>query len=132
MVLPYICAMQPILDSINALYKKWKGKEAVSLDVLPQSGSERRYFRLHGESDSVIGTYGANIKENESFIYFSEHFAAKKLCTPIILAISDDRMFYLQEDFGDTSLLNKLEAQGFVDPVYELFKKALKSWRDCR
>jgi len=126
MVFPYICPMQPILDSINALYKKWKGKEAVSLDVLPQSGSERRYFRLHSENDTVIGTYGANIKENESFIYFSRHFADKKLCTPKILAISDDRMFYLQEDFGDSSLLNQLEAEGFTDTVYGLFKKSLE------
>ena len=118
--------MQPILDSINALYKKWKGKEAVSLDVLPQSGSERRYFRLHGENDSVIGTYGANIKENESFIYFSDHFAEKNLCTPTILAVSDDRMYYLQQDFGDTSLLNKLEKESFTDPVYDLFKKSLE------
>jgi len=34
-------------------------------------------------------------------------------------------MFYLQEDFGDVSLLNCLEADGFSQPVYELFKKSL-------
>ena len=115
--------MQSILDSIKALYKNWKGEEPVSIDVLPQSGSERRYFRLHGKKDSVIGTYGANIKENESFIYFSEKFREKKLATPEILAVSEDRIFYLQEDFGDVSLLNKLEEEGFTDNVYGLFKK---------
>ena len=118
--------MQSILDSIKTLYKKWKGEEAVSLDVLPQSGSERRYFRLHGKNDSVIGTYGANIKENESFIYFTEHFRKKMLATPQVLAVSDDRIFYLQEDFGDISLLNKLETEGFTDPVYHLFKISLE------
>src|SRR5882724_1447306 len=112
----YFCRMQQLVDSISALYKQWKGTEALAIDVLPQSGSERRYFRLHarlpdgqGKDETVIGTYGANIKENESFFYFSEQFHKKQLAVPEILAISDDRMFYLQEDFGDISLLNRLE-----------------------
>jgi len=119
--------MQEILDSIRALYKKWNGNEAVSLDVLPQSGSERRYFRLYGAEGSVIGTYGANIKENESFIYFSDHFRKKDLAIPEIFVISEDRMFYLQEDFGDSSLLNNLEADGYTPDVYTLFRKSLEA-----
>ena len=119
--------MQHLIDSISSLYKKWKGSDALSIDVLPQSGSERRYFRLHGKKGSVIGTYGANIKENESFIYFSRHFHKKGLAVPEIYTISDDRMFYLQEDFGDISLLNRLEAEGFTKEVYDLFKKSLEA-----
>jgi aminoglycoside/choline kinase family phosphotransferase len=117
--------MQHAIEAIQQLYTEWKGQPPQSIDVLPQSGSERRYFRLHGKEDSVIGTYGANIKENESFIYFSDLFSEKKLATPKILAVSKDRVFYLQEDFGDTSLLNKLEAAGFTPYVYDLFKKSL-------
>jgi aminoglycoside/choline kinase family phosphotransferase len=126
MVFPYICDMQTLLDSIRELYKNWKGEEPISIDVLPQSGSERRYFRLHGNDGSVIGTYGANIKENESFIYFSEQFRQKGLATPTVLVVSEDRTFYLQEDFGDVSLLNRLEAEGFTDPVYRLFRSSLE------
>lgn len=118
--------MLPIIDSIKQLYTKWKGAEPRSIDVLPQSGSERRYFRLFGDSESVIGTYGANIPENETFIYFSRQFKPKGLAVPEILAISEDGMYYLQEDFGDTSLLNRLENEGFVQPVYDLFKKSLE------
>lgn len=117
--------MQNLTEAIRELYIRWKGTEPVSLDVLPQSGSERRYFRLYDKSSSVIGTYGANIKENEAFFYFSEKFRQKELATPRILAISDDKQYYLQEDFGDVSLLNKLEAGGFTQPVYDLFKKSL-------
>ena len=118
--------MQNLTEAIRELYIKWKGKEPVSLDVLPQSGSERRYFRLYDGNSSVIGTYGANIKENETFFYFSEKFLEKELATPEILAISEDKQFYLQEDFGNVSLLNKLEAGGFTEPVYQLFKKSLE------
>jgi aminoglycoside/choline kinase family phosphotransferase len=125
--LTYFCDMQAILDSIKTLYTSWKGAAPVSLDVLPQSGSERRYFRLYGANDSVIGTYGANIKENETFIYFSEQFRQKNLAVPEILAVSDDQKFYLQEDFGNVSLLNRLETEGFIQPVYDLFARSLEA-----
>lgn len=117
--------MQHAIEAIQQLYTEWKGQPPQSIDLLPQSGSERRYFRLHGKEGSVIGTYGANIKENESFIYFSSLFSEKKLATPQLLAVSKDRVFYLQEDFGNTSLLNKLEAGSFTPYVYDLFKKSL-------
>lgn len=119
--------MQKLLDSIKELYKEWAGEDVASVDVLPQSGSERRYFRLHGKKGSVIGTYGANTKENETFIYFSRHFKKKGLAVPEIFAISDDGAFYLQEDFGDISLLNRLESEGFTDNTYGLFKKSLEA-----
>ncbi|MBS1920167.1 MAG: phosphotransferase [Bacteroidetes bacterium] len=119
--------MQEKLDSIKQLYKDWKGENVVSLDVLPQSGSERRYFRLYSKEVSVIGTYGANIKENETFIYFSRHFREKNLAVPEIFAINEKQDCYLQEDFGEISLLNRLEAERFTQPVYDLFKNSLEA-----
>jgi len=120
--------MQQVILSIQELYKKWRGKETVSIDVLPQSGSERRYFRLHEEDGStIIGTYGANIKENETFFYFSEKFFKQQLTVANIHAISDDRMFYLQEDFGDISLIDRLESEGYSDEIYNLFQKSLQT-----
>jgi len=118
--------MQSMIDAISELYKDWKGKDHRQLDVLPQSGSERRYFRVYDSDDSVIGTYGANIKENETFIYFSDHFRKKDLPVANILAVNDSITAYLQEDFGDRSLLNILEQKKFTDEVYSLFKKSLE------
>ena len=69
--------MQNLLQSIEKLYEEWSGKSASSIDVLPQSGSERRYFRIHtGDGNTIMATHGANIKENETFFYFSNHFPA--------------------------------------------------------
>jgi aminoglycoside/choline kinase family phosphotransferase len=119
--------MQEIIQQIKELYSSWRNEPAHSVDVLQQSGSERRYFRLYGAKDSVIGTYGANIRENETFIYFSKSFRAKGLSVPEVLAVSADGAFYLQEDFGNDSLLNRLEAGGFTPEVYELFRKSLHS-----
>ncbi len=123
----YICKMQHLLEKIASLYKQWKGIEPVSIEILPQSGSERRYFRLFGKTESVIGTYGANIKENKTFFYFSKEFKKKNLPVAEIYAISEDEMYYIQEDFGSISLLNHLEAKGFSNEVYNLFKKSLEA-----
>ena len=118
--------MQQLIDGITQLYKDWKGYEPLGIDVLPQSGSDRRYFRLHQQNgNSLIATFGNNIKENESFLYFAEHFYNKGLPVPEIFAVSEDRMFYIQEDFGDVSLLNILEEKRFVPEVYQLFKESL-------
>jgi aminoglycoside/choline kinase family phosphotransferase len=120
--------MQHIIESTLELYKKWRSKDAASIDVLPRSGSERRYFRIHEQDGStIIGTYGANIKENETFFYFSENFFGKLLPVANILAISNDRMFYLQEDFGDISLIDRLESEGYTEEIYGLFQKSLQT-----
>src|SRR6478672_9449368 len=118
--------MQSIIDSVSHLYRSWSGKDPHHVDVLPQSGSERRYFRLYNErGETVIGTYGLNVAENEAFIYFSGHFAKKGLPVPRILGINHDRIVYLQEDFDNVSLLDMLEKHGFTDQVYDLFKESL-------
>lgn len=119
--------MQTVSDVIRDLYVQWKGGQPASIDLLPQSGSDRRYFRIHeANGGSVIATVGANIRENETFIYFSNHFQKKQLPTPRIYAVNDELTIYLQEDFGNVSLLNKLEALGLCDEVYDLFKKSLR------
>jgi len=123
----YFCQMQSMIDAISQLYKAWKGKDPDRIEVLPQSGSERRYFRLHEQSETVIAAYGANIKENETFIYFSKHFQKNNLPVANILAVNEDITAYLQEDFGDVSLLKILEEHRFTDHVYSLFKKSLEA-----
>ncbi|HVF80898.1 MAG TPA: RNase adapter RapZ [Flavisolibacter sp.] len=118
--------MQELVNAVSELYKSHTGKDPVLVDVLPQSGSDRRYFRIHGDNGTtVIGTHGLNIPENESFIYFSDQFHTKGLQVPAVLAVNDDKTVYLQQDFGDVSLMRILEEKGFVPEVYDLFKESL-------
>jgi UPF0042 nucleotide-binding protein len=118
--------MQQMIDAVSALYKSWLHKEPAQVDVIAQSGSDRRYFRLHDEEGkTVIATYGLNIPENEAFIYFADHFKEKDLNVPEIYAVNYDKTIYLQEDFGNVSLLSVLEAKGLTDEVYALFKESL-------
>jgi aminoglycoside/choline kinase family phosphotransferase len=119
--------MQQLIDTILTLYTQWKGNEPRQVDVLPESGSNRRYFRLHGQDgETVIGTLGTNVKENETFLYFSEHFRQHNLPVPQVLAVSEDKTSYLQQDLGDTALLHILEEKGTSEEVYLLFQKSLQ------
>lgn len=118
--------MQQMVDAVSALYKSWCGKDPAQVDVLPQSGSDRRYFRLYNErGEKVIATFGANVPENETFIYFAGHFLKQGLNIPEVLAVSYNKTIYLQEDLGDTSLLDMLEQKGFIDETYNLFRESL-------
>src|SRR6478672_3753085 len=118
--------MVSIIDAIKDLYQQWKASPAERVEVLPQSGSDRRYFRVFGKNDSVIAAHGINVRENEAFIYFSQHFYGKGLPTAKILAVNEDTTIYLQEDFGNDSLLTLLEAQGYSKNVYGLFSESLR------
>ena len=117
--------MHPISDQIVALFKQHHDDPITAVDKLPRAGSDRHYFRIFTAEKNYIATYGENVKENESFIYFSEHFNKKDLPVPEIYHISEDVCCYIQEDFGNTCLLDKLESEGFTTTVYELYKQSL-------
>jgi len=118
--------MQQVTEDIQQLFRQHKDDLVVSIEKLPQAGSDRQYYRLRTAHESFIATYGENINENECFIYFSGHFKKSDLATPAIFFINDQRNIYIQEDFGDTSLLNILEQKGFTVEVYDLYKKSLQ------
>ena len=117
--------MHSPIEEITHLFASFSPSTINNIDKLPQAGSERYYYRLITDAGNYIATHGANIKENETFFYFSKHFAEKQLCTATIFAINDKKDIYIQEDFGNTSLLDKLEMKGYCDEVYELYKQSL-------
>ena len=96
-------------QALEYLYKEYVGSEPTSVEELPSSGSNRRYYRLKGEK-SLIGVVGNNLKENEAFIYMAKHFLSKGLSVPEVVAVAPDRMTYLQEDLGDIILFKAIES----------------------
>ncbi|MGB5008447.1 MAG: RNase adapter RapZ, partial [Ferruginibacter sp.] len=118
--------MYSTVEKIKELFTSFSKSGITAIDTLPQSGSERHYYRIHAAGKTYIATYGANLKENETFIYFSTHFKQKNLPVPAIFCINPEKNIYIQEDLGDTSLLNRLEEQGFTEGVYTLYKKSLQ------
>ncbi len=115
-----------IVQQISELYKQHTGSEAARIEMLPQSGSDRMYFRLYEGENTCIATYNSNVTENRTFLYFTHHFAQKGISVPQILAVSGDEKIYLQTDLGSQTLLHVLEAEGPTDRVFQLFKKSVE------
>ena len=117
--------MDHVIEKIKSLFSDSIGLPISGFEKIPQSGSDRTYFRINSGNRSFIATHGKNVKENDTFIYFSKHFRSAGCPVPEILAVNADKLIYIQEDFGDVSLLNTLEEQGFNNDVYALFQSAL-------
>ncbi|MBK8806582.1 MAG: phosphotransferase [Bacteroidales bacterium] len=92
---------------IEELCFKYRKQAVLSIKQLQESGSPRKYFRINfPDSHSIIAAYSENIKENETFIYFSGVFASLLVNTPKVLAVNAKSTIYLMEDVGSTSLLD--------------------------
>lgn len=114
------------MDALISLFKKVFGSNPDRLELLPASGSARKYFRIHASDRTCIGAYNLNVQENQLFIDFSKHFKQKGFPVPEIYGVADDRLVYLQEDLGDRMLLDELHAAGtWDDRLTDLYRKAL-------
>lgn len=118
--------MNAITDDIQSLFTHFSDSPITGMEKIPQSGSNRMYFRIRTDAGSCIATYNDNVRENRTFVHFSRHFRAKGCPVPEIFAINEPYTIYLQEDFGDLSLLGELEDQGHNEVVYAFFRKSLE------
>lgn len=107
------------MERITQLYQGLTDCEPQDIIPLAGAGSNRRYFRVKGEGESLIAVIGTNKEENEAFIDLAQRFRDGDLPVPAVLAVSEDRMVYLQEDCGDVSLYSFMaqhrQADGTLD-----------------
>ncbi|MFY7899371.1 MAG: RapZ C-terminal domain-containing protein [Chitinophagaceae bacterium] len=119
--------MDLIIEGIDSLFQQFQQQKPDRIEKLPQSGSDRIYFRIYCQQQTFIATYNNNIKENDAFVSFSKHFKKPNLPVPEVYCINQDGTIYIQEDIGNFSLLNKIEKFGKSDYVYSLFQKSLSN-----
>ena len=117
--------MNKIILTIQAFIKNKLGFDVACIEALPASGSNRAYFRLSVNNHSYIATYNTNVVENETFFYLSKRFLTKGVSVPEVIALSEDKTIYLQEDVGKDNLLDVLQKEGATDSVYKLFEQSL-------
>ena len=120
--------MKNVIDDIRELFQSYSTAVIDAIEKIPQSGSDRIYFRIATkDNSSYIATYSKNIKENNTFINFSRHFNSINCPVPEIYAVNEMQTIYIQQDFGNTALLDKLEQNGHNEYVYSLFEKSVKA-----
>ena len=95
----------PLLD----LAHQYTGYRCADIEPLPQSGSNRLYYRIKLENHNhVIGVYNHDIRENEAFFHLTEVFTRRNIRVPSLLAIDKNRYCYLLNDLGNETLYSFL------------------------
>lgn len=114
---------------LKELFQNEFGKNITSYTPLTAHGSDRTIIRLQDSSGTTaIGIYNENTSENKAFIVFDRYFRENGFNVPEIYRISDDYKFYLMEDLGDTTLLNKIKeirSNSFSDDLLAYYQRAL-------
>jgi aminoglycoside/choline kinase family phosphotransferase len=116
---------QAVVTQLAETYLAEAGLLLKQIQLIPQSGSDRVYYRITTNLGSLIGTYNPNIKENAAFIQFTQHFNTKNLPVPTVLSQNAEGDAYLQTDVGNLSLMQVLEQNGYTQEVKALFSKSL-------
>ncbi|MRR19421.1 phosphotransferase enzyme family protein [bacterium] len=114
-----------IRTTVENAFLKWKGSAPEIITRLPQSGSDRVYFRLLYPEGQVIGAYNPSREENDAFVGFSNHFRSKQLPVPEIYVYYPEDKVYFLEDLGDINLFTWLaqrsEEERFNEETEALF-----------
>ena len=98
------------MERITCLYKKLRSYGPDSIVPLSAAGSNRQYFRLSHDTETLIAVIGTSKEENDAFVSLANAFSTVGLPVPSVLAVSDDGMVYLQDDLGDQSLYAAIAA----------------------
>ena len=118
------------MHQLETLFEQYTHEKPLTITELSASGSNRRYFRLTNENISLIGVEGTSVDENIAFIEIANHFLAQGLPVPRVLGQTPDKLFYIQDDLGDTLLFDAI-AEGrktgvFCEPEKELLRKTMR------
>lgn len=103
----------------------------LSIEPFRAHGSDRRIWRLRGaDGMSVIGFHGPDQLENRAFLSFTASFRSLGLPVPEVYAERLDRGIYLEEDLGDTTMLDVIErarhGSAFPESMLPLYRRVLE------
>ncbi|HQF10705.1 MAG TPA: RNase adapter RapZ [Paludibacteraceae bacterium] len=118
------------MNELESLFQQFTGEKVLLKEELSASGSHRRYFRLESKHFSIIGVEGTSIEENRAFIEMDKLFHKKGLPVPEFYIQSQDGLYYLQEDLGNTLLFDFI-AEGrktgvFCESEKEMLRKTIR------
>src|SRR5712692_8484922 len=119
------------MDVLKHLFEQHFHSPVVQVQPLQGQlgGSGRSIIRLAGENISAIGILYGVREENAAFLEFSRHFRRHGLPVPEIYAEDLDHGAYLEEDLGDTTLLEFLSknraGENIAPQVVEAYRQVV-------
>jgi aminoglycoside/choline kinase family phosphotransferase len=115
--------------TVIELFESWAGEKWVNIDLLPESGSYRRYYRIKGKTRQAMAAYYESPGENKAFVELTKHFKSKGLNVPDIYLVNKDFTAYLTEDLGDNVLFDYISKHrsiyGFDEKLIDIYKRAI-------
>lgn len=111
----------------------------ISSVQLPQSGGDRRYFRLLLDNGlSVLGVEADNIADARAYCGLTKVFRSNSVNVPEVYAHTSDYSAYLVQDLGDKSLFSALDSEDADSLVRRTLSALVRmqtissgKWRDC-
>ncbi|MDO5616421.1 MAG: phosphotransferase [Cruoricaptor ignavus] len=122
----YLWLTENQLETAKSFFEAFSQSKVQSFQALPQSGSARKNYIAKNEESTFVVTENSNIRENETFLYFTEIFSEQNLNTPKIYKISQDRTLYIQEFLGKETLSEIIANEGLSERTKNLVKKTLE------
>lgn len=113
-----------ILNSFQELIYKKFGTNLDKVKDLKADASDRKIYRLFVDGQSLIGIYNENKKENLAFTNFTKTFIELGFNVPSVITVSEDNLFYIEEDLGDTTLF-RLLSNGDNKNSTDFYKQSL-------
>ncbi len=116
--------------NLGALFAKHFGADPKDVMLLPQSGSNRHYYRMTTvEGRTAIGVVSSDERENRAFLSFSESLRKGGVNVPEIYASDLAQGVYIQQDLGDETLFVRLSQRGWEsdrEALIDIYKNVLR------
>lgn len=118
---------------LTELFQTRFGSLPAETKALRAHGSDRKLYRLLGPGPlRAVGVDNPDREENRAFVEFSRHFRQQGLPVPVIFAEDPEAGVYLEEDLGDTTLFEFLQARrgeaDIIPPeVAELYRRSVST-----
>ncbi len=121
---------QPI-RIVESVYRKWRNAGPVSIEPLPESGSYRTYYRIREGNGTLLGVHNADKRENEAFIYLSDHLRKTGNRVPELLHTELESNVYFEQDLGNVTLFEHLAGMrkqlSADEKIIEIYRKVIDS-----
>lgn len=112
-----------IIHSINA--SAIEKEKILNIERLTGDASTRRYYRVFCEKTNYVVCLDNPSEETNSFVEVQSFLNAKEIRVPKIFDTNLSKGYILEEDLGDTTLLQHLAEIENVETEYKLYKTVI-------
>lgn len=101
----------PEEELLSTCFQEVTGTAPSSITPVRPHASERRIYRLGNGALKMVGVINQSRAENDAFVSLARHFRSLGLPVPTIHLYRADQGVYLEDDLGDTTLLDYLVSE---------------------